>query len=729
MKFALVLPSASVLVAALASAAGAQSFQNNLTDIPVGGAANNSFTENVTFADIDADGDLDAVFADGGDFGNDRNRVWINQGGLQAGTVGVFVDDTAARLPSVLDDSRDIDFADVDDDGDLDFLASNTSGVTNQGSRWYINQGGLQAGTLGFFAEDTLARFVNLGVNDGTTTFSSVVASSVLGAGGFIDWSCDTGFIDMDNDGDMDLVNATYGNLSEGKVPTRMFLNDGAGYFEEYNPSGFQLTGTDLTNGDPGLWCEGTQKGQTTDTTGVECDIANIAISIDFADLDDDFDVDILHGEKFQLPRVFSNLTEENGGTLGWRDTSHAVMPGPDWAPNLGSYEQELGDLDDDGDIDIYGGNWDNVSDVDFRNNGDGTMATGVVIANSAQRHNEPVLIDVENDGDLDVAIASETNIERIYVNSGPGGGYALAQDLSLMPAGTTTALGVDAQDVDQDGDYDLFFANDVGEANTYLENITNIADTTAPRVPNLEQAPDRAAGFKPTVVRAHQYDNVNWDVAMFHDVELEYSVDAGPFTATAMKHSGGQVFRGEIPGLLEGVIDYRVRATDGSGNVGLSTTRQFTAGPCTGDPVSYCTAGTSASGCQAFITAAGTPSATLSSGFTLNVADLEGSKDGLFFYGTNGRQANTWGSGTSFVCVVPPRVRGGLLIGTGTSGACDGSFSQDLNARWCATCPKPSHNPGPGAVMQAQLWYRDPQNTSNQTSSMSDAIEFVVCP
>ena len=36
---------------------------------------------------------------------------------------------------------------------------------------------------------------------------------------------------------------------------------------------------------------------------------------------------------------------------------------------------------------------------------------------------------------------------------------------------------------------------------------------------------------------------------------------------------------------------------------------------------------------------------------------------------------------------------------------------------------------PGAGAVVQAQLWYRDPLNTSNQTTSLSDATEFVVAP
>ena len=72
---------------------------------------------------------------------------------------------------------------------------------------------------------------------------------------------------------------------------------------------------------------------------------------------------------------------------------------------------------------------------------------------------------------------------------------------------------------------------------------------------------------------------------------------------------------------------------------------------------------------------------------------------------------------------------RGGLLTGVGTPGGCDGSFAQDLNARWCPSCPKWKHNPGAGVVVQAQLWYRDPQSTSNQTTSLSDAIEFTVAP
>jgi hypothetical protein len=144
---------------------------------------------------------------------------------------------------------------------------------------------------------------------------------------------------------------------------------------------------------------------------------------------------------------------------------------------------------------------------------------------------------------------------------------------------------------------------------------------------------------------------------------------------------------------------------------------------------LTYCTAGISSSGCQATLSACGSASASAVTGFDLIASNVEGASDGLFYFGSSGQQANLWGNGTSFQCVVPPVTRAGLQKQTGTNGVCDGSFLQDLNAFWCPSCPKPGKNPGAGASVQAQLWYRDLLSTSNQTTSLSDAIEFVVAP
>ena len=139
-----------------------------------------------------------------------------------------------------------------------------------------------------------------------------------------------------------------------------------------------------------------------------------------------------------------------------------------------------------------------------------------------------------------------------------------------------------------------------------------------------------------------------------------------------------------------------------------------------------YCTAGTSASGCQATLTALGIPSASAPSGFDILAEGVEGQKDGLFFYGTGGQVANSWGNSSSFKCVPLPVRRSNLKVGNGAPGTCSGFFRFDVNKQFTSV---PAHNPGVGAVMQLQLWYRDPQNTSNQSTSLSDAVEFTVQP
>ena len=176
----------------------------------------------------------------------------------------------------------------------------------------------------------------------------------------------------------------------------------------------------------------------------------------------------------------------------------------------------------------------------------------------------------------------------------------------------------------------------------------------------------------------------------------------------------------------MAGSIRLQITAKLGCGS--LNGIQVLPAAGC-GLAVTYCTAGTSASGCQATLGANGSPSASAPAGFALVASQVEGNKDGLFFWGINGPQANSWGNGSSFQCVVPPVWRGGLLQGSGSPGTCDGTFLQDLNALWCTGCPKPNKNPGPGTATQAQLWYRDPLNTSNQTTSLSNAVEFTVCP
>jgi hypothetical protein len=178
----------------------AQQFQRNTADVPT----SSGDTEQVDFADVDLDGDWDAAFANGGDTGNQQNVLWINQGGLQGGVVGVFANQTAMRFPVILDASRDIEFADYDGDGDPDIAIANHVTFVNQPSRFWTKVGGAQAGVIGTYVDETSTRWSGLG-----QPCSSIPAGQVWPAGGFLEYPNDIDFADFDGDGDLDFVHVT----------------------------------------------------------------------------------------------------------------------------------------------------------------------------------------------------------------------------------------------------------------------------------------------------------------------------------------------------------------------------------------------------------------------------------------------------------------------------------------------------------------------------------------
>ncbi|MFM1832417.1 MAG: hypothetical protein RLZZ461_733, partial [Planctomycetota bacterium] len=80
------------------------------------------YTNQLSFCDVDGDGDLDIAFADGQGYSSQgaalRARLYINDG------TGRFTDESNARIP-VTGWFRGVEFGDVDRDGDWDMLLAN----------------------------------------------------------------------------------------------------------------------------------------------------------------------------------------------------------------------------------------------------------------------------------------------------------------------------------------------------------------------------------------------------------------------------------------------------------------------------------------------------------------------------------------------------------------------------------------------------------------------------
>ena len=588
MRFTLLLAAACVTLAATASA--------QLTDLQPGRnfpngptAFGGNHTENIDIGDVDNDGDFDVIVANGGDSGPQPNRIFINRGGLQGGTVGTFQEQTNTRFAGVPNDtSRDIEFADIDNDGDLDIYVSNRGTNANGGetSRFYINQGGLQGGTIGFYSEDTNGRWGNL---------VSVPLSKEIGAqdgqGPWRDFSCDCDFGDLDDDGDLDLFHSSYGLNINGTEDARVFLNDGTGRFNELWP-----------------WINS------------GADIKTHTLDIDLADFDGDYDLDVFCASRDSQARVWINNCYSPVGDQPFQDTTQISLINQGATLTGGNnYEAEFGDLDGDGDFDVWVKNYNGNTDRLLRNNGPVgsggvvtfTQMNGWLKGDPVVDENEVDFLDFDSDGDLDTFGANFSGTNWLYagglaqgLTAGQGyyhrtgttsGGSLYSWDELPSSGNSQTSLDGECADMDNDGDPDILIGNDAGGANRYFENVLGVPDTHAPTFERFTDQCDKPAGSN-TVIHAQVRDNDNYYVINYYNVDLEYSINGGgSFTTVDMFAQGGQQFRGVIPAQPSGTtVQYRVRATDTAGNVGLSVLRAFQQAGSTYNNIGFGLAGTS---------------------------------------------------------------------------------------------------------------------------------------
>lgn len=326
-------------------------------------------SEGVALGDVDGDNDLDVFFANSG-----GNSVWLNQGGAQAGLLGEFADSGQALGRYY---SQAVALADLDGDEDLDALVANSLARP----RLWVNQGGSQGGAVGEFVERVLGEEL-----EETPSSDDVV----LG--------------DLDGDGDVDAI------LNDGS-DVLFFINQG-----------------------------GAQNGQAGEFSGQVSANDRVGFLRDFAlgDLDDDFDLDLYLASYFK-DTVWVNQGGTQGGTAG-----ELMETGQELGANHG-IGAALGDVDGDGDLDAFvvgpkSGDgsapyfleghsefWinDGTGRFTFRQAFGGGKAQGVALG------------DLDGDGDLDAFVAREAGGQvwlNGEVNRLPVVSYAL--DLEPDPSG-----------------------------------------------------------------------------------------------------------------------------------------------------------------------------------------------------------------------------------------------------------------------------------------------------
>jgi hypothetical protein len=451
-----------------------------LNPFGLAGIAAGTGTRTPTFADIDGDGDLDAIV------GQSNGEVYFyrNTGSASAPnfTQLTGVSNPFSSINVSVGAHSKLSFADIDSDGDLDFFTGEQDGFVN----YFENTG--SATVLAFtqrFGSDN--------------PFTAEVG----------DYSAPH-FADVDGDGDLDAVLGSHAgtlryfeNVGTREVARFAERTGSANPWNGINVGGHSTPTLADIDGDGDLdtiageydgvlnYFENTTSPPTARrfvaVTGVADPFAGIDIGGDsapaFMDVDGDGDLDAFVGENGGIINYFTNV----GSAIAPSFVQRTGLSNPlNLATSPVSFRPSFVDMDGDGDLDaiagITGGGlsyFKQLGSATFSNFAGG--ASNPFITFPGRTFDAPAFADLDNDGDADAVFGDSDGTLYFLKNTG----NANAPVFSEQTLAANPFAGVDVgdsstpafADIDRDGDFDLV----VGSIDGTLSYFENTGTATTP--------------------------------------------------------------------------------------------------------------------------------------------------------------------------------------------------------------------------------------------------------
>ncbi|MFT6802688.1 MAG: hypothetical protein ACJA2N_001878 [Salibacteraceae bacterium] len=362
----------------------------------------------------------------------------------------------------------------------IQFSSNSLAGITSdESSTWgmawgdYDNDGFEDL----YVAEYDMSRGSFLYHNNGDGTFTKEIAGVIPTDGGS---SIAGTWGDYNNDGNLDLfvanntgaMNALYKNNGSGnftKITTGGIANysgycHGASWVDYNNDGYLDMFVTDYMPTRFNLLYKNNGDGTFTQiTNSALVQEAKYSIGATWADYDNDGDMDVF------VPATTgqSNSLFRNNGAGDFEKMTNVGIS----TDNSNSVGSSWGDIDNDGDLDLFVTNTSGQDNLLYLNDGDGTFTqvhSGLIVSDGGYSSSSS-LVDIDNDGDLDIYVCNDqSDSNALYINDGNGN---FIKPQTIVTADLGNSYSQAWSDFDNDGDLDLLVGNHSNERNAFFEN------------------------------------------------------------------------------------------------------------------------------------------------------------------------------------------------------------------------------------------------------------------